>query len=60
MGIPLRGFFVWSWMDNFEWARGYAQRFGLIWVDFKTQQRLLKDSALWYQKVIADNAVETE
>ncbi len=60
MGVPLRGFFVWSWMDNFEWARGYAQRFGLVWVDFKTQQRLLKDSALWYQKVIAANAVETE
>ena len=42
-------------MDNFEWARGYAERFGLIFIDFKTQQRILKDSALWYKKVIETN-----
>ncbi len=59
-GIPVAGYFVWSLLDNFEWAKGYAQRFGLIWVDFPTQQRILKDSALWYRKVIDENAVEME
>lgn len=51
-GVPLKGYFVWSLLDNFEWGYGYSQRFGLVWVDFKTQARLLKDSALWYRKVI--------
>lgn len=54
-GVPLAGYFVWSLMDNFEWARGYLQRFGIIWVDYETQQRLPKDSALWYRRVSADN-----
>ncbi|HNB52053.1 MAG TPA: GH1 family beta-glucosidase [Anaerolineales bacterium] len=54
-GAPLAGYFVWSLMDNFEWAFGYAQRFGIVWVDFETQQRIPKDSALWYKQVIADN-----
>jgi beta-glucosidase len=40
-------------MDNFEWAEGYRQRFGVVWVDYETQQRLVKDSGLWYQDVIA-------
>ncbi len=56
-GIPLAGYFAWSLLDNFEWANGYSQRFGMIWVDFATQQRILKDSALWYQEVISENAV---
>lgn len=54
-GIPLEGYFAWSLMDNFEWSRGYNQRFGLVWVDYETQQRIPKDSALWYQTVIARN-----
>jgi len=54
-GVPLAGYFVWSLMDNFEWAKGYTQRFGIVWVDYETQQRLAKDSALWYRQVIADN-----
>lgn len=54
-GVDVRGYFQWSLMDNFEWARGYAERFGLIFIDFKTQQRILKDSALWYKKVIETN-----
>jgi beta-glucosidase len=54
-GVPLAGYFVWSLLDNFEWACGYSQRFGIVWVDFETQQRILKDSALWYKQVIADN-----
>ena len=54
-GVPLLGYFVWSLMDNFEWAEGYTQRFGIVWVDYSTQQRILKDSALWYTQVIQAN-----
>jgi beta-glucosidase len=54
-GVPLAGYFVWSFMDNFEWAKGYQQRFGIVWVDYTTQQRIIKDSALWYKDVIAAN-----
>jgi beta-glucosidase len=57
VGVPLKGFFAWSLMDNLEWGYGFKQRFGLLWVDFKTQQRLLKDSALWYRRVISENAL---
>ncbi len=57
-GVPLAGYFVWSLMDNFEWAEGYTQRFGIVWVDYDTQQRLPKDSALWYGQVIASNGYE--
>jgi beta-glucosidase len=57
-GVPLEGYFVWSLMDNFEWAKGYLQRFGIVWVDYETQQRIPKNSALWYKQVIANNAVE--
>ncbi len=56
-GVPLAGYFVWSLLDNFEWATGYTQRFGIVWVDYQTQQRTLKDSALWYCQVIADNGL---
>jgi beta-glucosidase len=54
-GVPLAGYFVWSLMDNFEWSFGFSQRFGLIWVDYETQKRILKDSAKWYKKVIKKN-----
>ncbi len=54
-GIPVMGYFYWSIMDNFEWSDGYKARFGLIHVDYETQQRTLKDSALWYRDVIATN-----
>jgi beta-glucosidase len=54
-GVPLAGYFVWSLMDNFEWSFGYTQRFGIVWVNYETQQRILKDSALWYKKVIVEN-----
>lgn len=54
-GVPLAGYFVWSLMDNFEWSFGYAQRFGIVWVNFETQERILKDSAKWYKTVIKKN-----
>ncbi|MBC8207205.1 MAG: beta-glucosidase [Kiritimatiellales bacterium] len=54
-GVPVLGYLQWSLLDNFEWAEGYKQRFGLIHVDYETQKRTLKDSALWYKKVIASN-----
>lgn len=54
-GVPLAGYLHWSIMDNFEWAEGMKHRFGLIHVDFRNQQRTLKDSALWYQDVIRTN-----
>ncbi|MEO0512616.1 MAG: GH1 family beta-glucosidase [Planctomycetota bacterium] len=54
-GVPVIGYFHWSLMDNFEWAEGYHQRFGLVHVDFKTQERTLKDSAGFYGEVIRTN-----
>ena len=51
-GVPLDGYLVWSLLDNFEWAEGYAERFGLVFVDFDTQRRLPKDSARWLSDVI--------
>jgi len=54
-GVQVQGYFVWSFMDNFEWAEGYKQRFGIVHVDFDTQKRTMKDSALWYKKVIESN-----
>jgi beta-glucosidase len=59
IGVPLAGYFAWSLLDNFEWSKGYSQRFGLVWVDYKTQQRIPKESALWYRDVIAQNAIVT-
>ncbi|AEM77895.1 GH1 family beta-glucosidase [Thermoanaerobacter wiegelii] len=57
-GGNLKGYFVWSLMDNFEWAHGYSKRFGIVYVDFNTQKRILKDSALWYKEVIEKSAIE--
>ncbi|HEY1657742.1 MAG TPA: GH1 family beta-glucosidase [Candidatus Sulfotelmatobacter sp.] len=57
-GYPIKGYFLWSLMDNFEWADGYSKRFGIHYVDFKTQKRTPKLSAEWYREVIAKNAVE--
>jgi beta-glucosidase len=57
-GLPVTGYFAWSLMDNFEWSVGYSQRFGIVHVDYATQKRTPKDSAYFYQQVIAANAVE--
>ena len=54
-GADVRGYFQWSLMDNFEWARGYYDRFGLVYVDYPTGKRIIKDSGFWYEKVIASN-----
>ncbi|MGN0152947.1 MAG: GH1 family beta-glucosidase [Lachnospiraceae bacterium] len=54
-GIPLMGYIHWSLMDNYEWAEGYTQRFGLVYVDYTTQKRTIKDSGYWYRDVIAGN-----
>jgi beta-glucosidase len=51
-GVDLRGYFVWSLLDNFEWALGYSKRFGIIHVDFETQKRTMKASAKFYQEVV--------
>lgn len=56
-GVPVRGYFAWSLMDNFEWADGYGKRFGLVYVDYSTQQRTPKLSAEFYKSVIAGNAI---
>jgi beta-glucosidase len=57
-GVDLIGYFVWSLLDNFEWAEGYSKRFGLVYVDYPTQRRLLKDSAHWYRDVIQRGGLE--
>jgi beta-glucosidase len=51
-GVDLKGYFIWSLMDNFEWAYGYSKRFGIIYVDYNTQKRILKDSALWLKEFL--------
>jgi len=57
-GVDLRGYFVWSLLDNFEWAFGYSPRFGIVYVDFQTQRRIPKDSFAFYRDVIATNSFE--
>lgn len=56
-GVRLKGYFVWSLMDNFEWIYGYAKRFGLIYMDYLTQKRIFKESAHWYKRVIENNGI---
>ena len=52
-GVPVKGYFVWSFLDNFEWAYGYSKRFGLVYVDYPTLERVPKDSFYWYRDLIA-------
>jgi beta-glucosidase len=54
-GVDVRGYFFWSLMDNFEWALGYSARFGMVYVDYPTQTRIIKDSGHWYRSVIECN-----
>ena len=55
-GVPVRGYFLWSLLDNFEWAFGYSRRFGIVYVDFETLERVPKDSFAWYRDFIAAQA----
>jgi beta-glucosidase len=57
-GIDVKGYFVWSFADNFEWNLGYDPRFGLIHVDYETLKRTVKDSGKWYADVIRENGFE--
>ena len=57
-GVPLAGYFVWSLLDNFEWAFGYSKRFGLIYVDYPTQRRIPKESASFYRRVAEENTID--
>jgi beta-glucosidase len=56
-GVDLRGYLVWSFLDNFEWAEGYRKRFGIVHIDYTTQRRTIKDSARWYRDVIRRNGL---
>ncbi len=56
-GVNLQRYYVWSLMDNFEWAYGYSKRFGIIFVDYSTKERILKNSAHWYKEVIKNNCI---
>jgi len=56
-GADIRGYFLWSLLDNWEWSVGYGTRFGIVYTDYRTQERILKKSAYWYQKVIENSAV---
>ncbi len=57
-GVDVRGYYVWTLMDNFEWSAGYAPRYGLYYTDFKTLERIPKKSAAWYRKVIQDHGFD--
>jgi beta-glucosidase len=59
-GADVRGYFVWSLIDNFEWTLGYTERFGLYHVDFKTQKRTPKLSAQWYRKFLKGSLLTSE
>ena len=55
----MRGYFVWSLMDNFEWAYGYERRFGIVRVDYDTLERTVKDSGLWYRELLRTSTIPT-
>jgi beta-glucosidase len=59
-GVPVRGYFVWSLLDNFEWAYGYQMRFGLVYIDFETKKRIIKESGRWYAQVIRENGLDDQ
>ena len=53
-GVDIKGYFAWSLMDNFEWAEGYLKRFGIVYVDYETQERTIKASGLAYKHLISN------
>jgi beta-glucosidase len=56
-GVPVKGYFLWSLLDNYEWADGYLKRFGITYVDFETQKRMPKLSSAYYREVIRRNGL---
>ena len=54
-GVDVRGYFLWSMLDNFEWAEGFKERFGIVHVDFETQRRTIKESGHWFSEVVLTN-----
>lgn len=56
-GVDVRGYYLWSLIDNFEWAYGYSRRFGIVYVDFETQERIIKDSGYFYSLVARTNTI---
>ena len=59
-GVPVKGYFAWSLMDNFEWAEGYKMRFGLVHLDYETQVRTVKKSGHWYASLCMSHAASEE
>ncbi len=59
-GVPLDGYFLWSLLDNFEWSFGFGKRFGIVWVDFETQQRIIKASGHMYSRIVRNNGISEE
>jgi len=59
-GVPVQGYFVWSFLDNFEWALGYSKRFGIVYVDYETQERIVKDSGLWYSELARTGSIPAD
>jgi beta-glucosidase len=59
-GVPVQGYFLWSLLDNFEWGCGLAKRFGIVWVDFETQERIVKASGHMYSHIVRDNRIPRE
>jgi beta-glucosidase len=59
-GIDVRGYFLWSLLDNFEWCAGYEPRYGIVRTDYDTQKRTVKDSGRWYSRMIADNGFSVD
>ncbi|HEU4894372.1 MAG TPA: family 1 glycosylhydrolase, partial [Acidimicrobiia bacterium] len=57
-GVPVDGYFVWSFLDNLEWIEGFSQRFGLVWVDEETRRRIPKDSYRWYRDRIRETSTD--
>ena len=57
-GARVRAFHAWTLLDNFQWAEGYTERYGLIYTDFRNQKRTIKDSGLWYGRVAASNRLD--
>ena len=56
-GVDLRGYQVWSFMDNFEWAYGYSKRFGIVYIDYETEERIPKDRSHWYRSLVSTGVI---